>query len=175
MTDEYDEQDAMFAGLTTKEAAFVVAFGDIESEAFGNATAAALAAGYAGGSVGARSAGWKVLQRPHVRKALATYAAAAQQGLDHVMNQVARIGQLAEAKGDLAVALRSAELLAKRLGGFVERLMISADTISMQRELSEAEQDEARRLADIRLGVNPADAAEAAAAARALMTGRKGA
>jgi len=158
------------ADLTEKERRFVEAFGDPESETFARRTASAEAAGYSGG----RTAAWKILQRPRVREALKIYAEQAQRGLDFVMLQVEHIGRKAYESGDWSTALRASELLAKRLGGFVERLMISADARDVQRELSEAEEEEARRLADLRLGVVGGDAASAAAEARALISGQSG-
>lgn len=59
-----------------------------------------------------------------------------------------RLAKLAEDKGDLPTATRNIELLGKTIGAYTENIHT---TTERQKELTEAEEEEARRLANIRL------------------------
>ncbi len=152
-----DVADAeVFADLTDKERLFVEALADPESGTFGRRTASAAAAGYGG----ARSAAWKALKRPRVRQALAVRVQQAQRSLDFVMAEIEVIGQKAAESGDWSTALRAAELQAKRLGGFTERLMIGMDERESRRGYDAEEVEEAQRLSRLLLAPD-ADGREA--------------
>jgi len=137
--------DAMLAltGLTDKESAFVLAYLKPGEPTFGHKTKAAEAAGYAS----PRDSGWKVANRPRVREAIAAFAESQRPTLDACMLAIEHLRQKAEEAGDLSTALRAAELLAKRAGAFVERLMIGMDQADARREYTEEEVAEAQRLA----------------------------
>jgi len=133
--------------LTEREAAFVQAFLKPGSPTFGNKTKAAEEAGYAS----PRDAGWKAAQRPRVREAIAALAEAQRPTLDACMLMIEHLRLKAEEAGDLSTALRAAELLAKRAGAFVERLMVGVDQEEARRVYDEEEVEEARRLARLLL------------------------
>jgi len=135
------------AKLTDRESAFVQAFMRPGTPAFGRKIEAARAAGYAS----PRDSGWRVAQRPRVREAIAALAEAERPTLDAAMLTIEHLRLKAEEANDLSTALRAAELLAKRAGAFVERLIVGTPDPEAVREYTEAEEQEAKRLARLLL------------------------
>ena len=72
------------------------------------------------------------------------------------MSSLERLQRLAEEKGDLATAARCSELLAKRLGGFTERFILTTPELEA---LSEVQIVEAQRLTRLLLIEGAGDAA----------------
>jgi len=149
-----DDAEAVGDGteLTPREQIFIQAFGNSESPTFNKATASARRAGYST----PRSAGWRLRRRPHIKKRLEELAKEAALGLEQVMSSLERLQRLAEEKGDLATAARCAELLAKRLGAFVERYRLDGPQLV---ELTEFQIVEAQRLTRLLLIEGAGDAA----------------
>jgi len=70
--------------------------------------------------------------------------------IDWLRKEHERLMEAAEGAGDLAVATRNLELIGRMEGAYTD--VMRAD-VAARRELSETEREEARRLADLRLGV----------------------
>jgi len=70
--------------------------------------------------------------------------------IDWLRKEHERLMEAAEGVGDLAVATRNLELIGRMEGAYTD--VMRAD-VAARRELSETEREEARRLADLRLGV----------------------
>jgi len=139
------EIDADEAGdLTPSEALFCLCYANTDSRDFGRRTQAARTAGYSQ----PRSAGLKLVKRPHVKKRLAVLHEAAAATIGHVMANLEHIRLLAEAKGDLRVACRATELQGKHLAAFSDAMLID---VPRRREYTEAERREAMRLGNLLL------------------------
>jgi len=144
-----DTKEVTKETLTPQEELFCTAFGDVESETYGNATASAAKAKYS--SPG--NSGWKVKQRPRIKKRLAELYKANASDIGRVMSDLRSVQLRAEAKGDLATATACLKLQGQRYGLFTERVVTIDD--EEQRKLTEKEEAEAHRLATIRLTQPP--------------------
>lgn len=158
---ERDGQDGPEV-LTEKERAFCEHFTDASAPStFGNPTAAALAAGYAS----VRDSVWRLMRRPRIRERIGEMLAA-QTGPEAVLASLEIIRRLSLAIGDLQVATRVTELLAKTNGMFVDRVILD---LPGQVEYDARLEVEMHALARLRLeeagvaglGVLPEDAAPA--------------
>jgi len=130
--------------LTEKERAFCEHFTDASAPAtFGNPTAAALAAGYAS----VRDSVWRLMRRPRVRERIGEMLAA-QTGPEAVLASLEIIRRLSLAVGDLQVATRVTELLAKTNGMFVDRVIVD---LPAQHEYDARLEAECHALARVRL------------------------
>ena len=149
MTDK-NENDSP---LSPKEKFFCEAFANPESDSFGNASRSALAAGYSQ----PHNAGWKLRRRPRIRAKLEEFHEAITATLGHAMTALehTRLAALAKDPPDCATACRCAELMAKRCGGFLERVILLPGDGERLREYTLAEQAEARRIAALRLAADP--------------------
>jgi hypothetical protein len=105
-------------GLTPKEALFVSAFSDVESETFGRATASATVAGYSE----PRNAAWKLRRRPRIVEAIVEMEKLVRVQIGKVLSDLEFTRLAALAKGDLAVAARCSELQGKHLAMFTDVL-----------------------------------------------------
>jgi len=130
------------ASLSPKEELFCKAWGSVESETFGKATASARVAGYSE----PHQASWRLRRRPRIIARLKEYEEMAAADLGRVMATIERTRILAEEKGDHATALRAAELQGRRLGAFFERSVLTLD-VPAQHEYSERVALESSRLA----------------------------
>ncbi len=135
--------DVEGTGLSLKEEAFARAYGDPDSETFGNKTASAAAAGY--GSP--RDSGWRAAKRPRVQQRIAELQAEARAAEPQVLANLEHVRRLAIEKGDLATALRATELAGKRLGLFYE-----AHSVTMAGELERREWDETVAVQAVEIG-----------------------
>lgn len=133
--------------LTNKQQAFVNEY--IKDW---NASAAYLRAGYAN-SGGYKINALKLLYKDYVQQAIEAKKAELQEKtaitIAYIQAEHERLARLAEQKGDLATATRNKELAGKTVGAYVER--VRAEQGEKERQLTEKEQAEARRLASIRL------------------------
>ena len=116
--DKLDNEKA----LTAQEEAFCQAFGNPESETFGKQEASAEAAGYSG----ARTAAWRCMRRPRVKKRLQEIYDASEFSVGRILTNLLHDRKLAEAKGDISAMVRADELCGKHLRMFVERQEINA-------------------------------------------------
>ena len=137
--------------LNPKELAFVQYYTALGEKTCGNATQAALQAGYSEES--AYNAGWKLLQRPVVRQEIQKLCKERFEKIglntDKVLLDLEHDKLLARAKGDISSAIRADELQGKFLSMFSDRTEFVAP--DFQRELDETERLEAIAIADIRL------------------------
>ena len=116
--DDGDEKLLETVPLTPKELAFCEAFGNPESETFGNATASGAAAGF----IQPRSAGWKLRRRGRIIAKLKSYHTAVTVAVGRVLADLENERRLAVEKGDIASAIRATELMGKHLAMFTDVL-----------------------------------------------------
>ncbi len=99
MTNEADFEE-LNDELTPQERLFVEAYGNPESETFGNATKSAAAAKYSQ----PHNAGWKLKKRPHIQAALEAMHEDAAKDVGQVLADLRNLHRLAMDKGDLSSA-----------------------------------------------------------------------
>jgi phage terminase small subunit len=118
-----DEIEKQELELSPREEAFATAYTSIGSPAYSNATAAAAEAGYAEAS--ARTQGWKLLQRPDVRRRIAEIHRQNMSRnyltVDKVLSDLEHLRRKSEEKGDISTATRCVELQGKYLVMFSDR------------------------------------------------------
>ena len=110
-------------GLTPKEALFVSAFADVESETFGRATLSAEKAGYAS----PRDSAWKLRRRPRIAAAIAEMEKTVRVQVGKVLSDLEYTRLAALTKGDLATAARCSELQGKHLSMFADVTIVAPD------------------------------------------------
>jgi hypothetical protein len=126
--------------LSPKELAFCEAFGNPESETFGNARKSSEVAGYSE----PHNAGWKLRRRPRIIAKLKEYHAAVTVAVGRVLADLENERRLAVEKGDIASAIRATELMGKHLGMFRDVLDIGESEETVARY-------ERRRASDLRI------------------------
>ena len=131
--------------LSPQEDRFCRAYGNPESETYGNATKSAEFAGYAQ----PHNAAWKVRHRPQIIARLQEMYDVATASLGKVMSDLEHERLLALKKGDLAAAIRASELQGKRLGAFLDRNVLAIDELQARDDYSDAERIEINRIADL--------------------------
>lgn len=118
-----DINEEFFEGLTMKEKLFVVAYFKNNY----NGAQAVIEAGYA--TKNAKQMAFQMLQRPHVKAAIAGLGQKRMDEVtvsaDYVLRKLIRTVEKAEQSDNYSATLRGLELLAKHLGMFVERQEIS--------------------------------------------------
>lgn len=120
-------------GLTLKEHAFVHAFC---GEAQGNGTQAARLAGYKGTEGTLRNAAHKILQRPHVAKAIATFAAKAEaKGISSAVERQALLDDIVWGRVMDVVTTKDGPIEAP--ASLTVRLAANRDLARMRCEMSE--------------------------------------
>jgi hypothetical protein len=121
-TDDDDDGEVLLptVPLSPKELAFCEAFGNPESETFGNARKSAEVAGYGE----PHNAGWKLRRRPRIIAKLKSYHVAVTVAVGRVLADLENERRLAIEKGDLSTAVRATELMGKHLGMFRDVLAI---------------------------------------------------
>lgn len=134
--------------LTAKQASFVENYADPNSETFNNATQSAIKAGYKPKYAATNTnqitnnncviEGIKVFVAEIKKKTVATRA----------KRQQFWTSTMDDAKSNMGDRLRASELLGKSEADFIE---IHKDVTDQQKELTETEATEAKRLASIRL------------------------
>jgi len=142
--DAAPEAEDVDAKLTVKELRFCLAFGDVESPTFGDATQSAKSAGYRD----FRNSGWRLRQRPAIIAKLATFHKAVVAERNRILADRENERRLALAKGDIQAAIRASELQGKAVGLFVD--VVNLD-VAARREYTAAELVEGRRLARLML------------------------
>ncbi len=144
-TDDVDENPIGLAdlGLSPKEALFVEAFANPESETFGRCTASAELAKYSS----PQNAAWKLRQRPRVQIAIQRIHDTNAKDIGRVLADLEHQRIQAEAKGDWSTAVRASELQLKRLGALLDRNIVSIEQPDEIRKYTEAERREAKRIA----------------------------
>jgi len=141
--------------LSPQEKAFCVAYASIGSETYSNGKASALAAKYSEKS--AHSCAWRLLQRPHIRGRIEEIQKDAMNrnymttdkvlaDLEHARREALRTGKLAE-------AIRASEFQGKFLSMFSDRSIYVSER-EESRELTEQEQEQAKRIAEIMVKEN---------------------
>jgi phage terminase small subunit len=147
MTNEIEKTERE---LTPQEVLFCDAYGDAESETYGNATKSAELAKYSQ----PHNAGWKLKQRQVVKDRLNEIYEKNRAGVGKVMSDLEYERLLAIAKGDISSAIRASELQGKRLGAFSDKhiFRVGDDEQRRQTKQIEAEQlERIRRLATLDL------------------------
>jgi len=142
-TNDGDELVAGPAPLTPKEELFCRAFGSVESETFGRATASAAAAKY----VSPHNSAWKLRRRPRIIQRLEEYQKEASAALGKVMADLehTRLRALAEGgAAGLAVAARCSELQGKHVAAFADIVRVD---VGEKREWDEKRALEVSRIA----------------------------
>lgn len=134
--------------LTGKQKAFVEAYADPNSKTCNNAYQSALAANYSVAT--AKQACVIVVENCSVKPAIEAYlvrmkakTVATRQQRQQFWTDVYQVKT-----NNMADRLRASELLGRSEADFTDKIQ---DTTEQQRELTEAEQAEAKRIADIRL------------------------
>jgi phage terminase small subunit len=137
--------------LNPKEDSFCIHYTTIGTETYSNGTRSAMEAGYAEKS--AHTSAWKLLKRPAIReRVLELHTENMRRNMitvDKVLADIEHDKILARQKGDIASALRADELQGKYLAMFVERSQV--ETAEEVKQLTDKQQEEARRIAAILL------------------------
>ena len=138
-------------GLSLREENFCISYATIGSDTYSNGTKSAIDAGYSEKS--AHSAAWRLLKKTKILQRNTEIQQEQMQRLnlnsDKVLADLEHVRCEALRKGELSNAIRASELQGKSLGMFgVGTLVLD---VERERELTDAEQAEARRIAQIRL------------------------
>ena len=125
--------------LSPLEEKFCKAFGDPESETYGQGTKSAVAAGYAAGT--ARNASWKALRRPRIKVRLKEIYSESDFSAGKVMSNLASDRLKALEKGDISSAVRCDELLGKRLKLWVDSYYQEIEKTDEEAERREVQEE----------------------------------
>ncbi len=108
MTDDLDihDDDPVFERLSPQERLFVEAYGNPESETFGNGTKSAAAAKFAQ----PHNAAWKLKKRPHIKAALEAMYEQYAGDVGRVMVDLEHARRKSAEKGDWATVRAAAKL-----------------------------------------------------------------
>lgn len=140
---------------TEKMEKFCIAFADPTATSYGVARRSAIAAGYGRKCVGAMATSLmkhqRILSRIDELKRTFDHGLVlqAQVTLELVRKEHAKLMQEARSAGDLTNATRNLEALGRTIGAYEDRLGVD---ITAARSYSKAEEDEARRIAAVRIG-----------------------
>ena len=140
--------------LNPRELAFCEFYTSLGEPSCGNASQAALLAGYSDN----RATAWRLMQRPIIRKKIQELHAARMDRLsvnaDRVLHDLEneRLAAMAKTPPEIASAIRATELTGRFLAMFTDRTVIDETVI---RTYTITEQAEARHIAAIRLRESP--------------------
>jgi len=141
--------------LGQKADGFCIHYTTLGAETFGRAERSAIAAGF--GAKSARNRGTALLKKPEVRERISQLHAQNMREnfltTAKVLNDLEAVRISAVEANDRMGALRASELQGKHLGMFSDRLIQTFEDAGRQHELDEAELEEAKQLARIRLGL----------------------
>lgn len=136
--------------LSPQELAFCEFYTALGEPTCGNGTQSALKSGYS--EKGAHTTAWKLLQRPAIKEKIREIhdELMAKHNLNpsRILYDLEHTRLRALDKGDLSVAARCSELQGKHLTMFSDKYVVDDPAM---RELTEAEEAEARKIAAIRL------------------------
>lgn len=137
--------------LTSKHNSFIENFCNPASETFNNRIKSMIKAGY---SINyARHRSRYLLENSLIGEAIRAYKDRMVEKqlitIELQQNKHARLAKLAEAKGDFATATRNEELIGRTIGAYVDRSQ--TEQLPGQKKLSDKEEAEAQRIANIRL------------------------
>lgn len=106
-----------------------------------NATQAAIRTGYSNRT--ACEQGSRLLANVNIRKSIKLAqekaAKSAEISVDDILDNLKRLAELAEKKGNFAAAIRANELIGKQIGMFVERIKVEDDSVIEIRWINQKE------------------------------------
>lgn len=137
--------------LTAKQASFVEYFCNPNSESFNNLVQSMTRANYSENYANHRSR--CLLDNVVVIAGMKDYKSriAGEQAItvEYIQSEHQRLATLAESEGDISVATRNKELLGKTVAAYIDKTQ--TEQLPQQKQLATKEQEEANRIANIRL------------------------
>jgi phage terminase small subunit len=138
--------------MTAKEQLFVAAYVAGDPRAFGNATKAALTAGYSEKTASRIASG--LIAKPHIKAAINAELKRLSERLnitaEKVLEDISRLSRLAEDAGRFGDAIRGQELLGKHLKLFADKVELTGKDggpIDMKRSAADLSDDELAAIA----------------------------